>query len=102
VPDRHLSVIDLWLSSGALWAAVIVTKGPAMESELRRVVAALPGFVWTALPDGQIDFMNQRWSEYTGLEVGRSYGRGWQAATLFRTRLGRDARLAVSSPERSV
>jgi PAS domain S-box-containing protein len=51
-----------------------------MESELGRVVDALPGFVWTALPDGQIDFMNQRWSEYTGLAVDRSRGSGWQAA----------------------
>jgi PAS domain S-box-containing protein len=51
-----------------------------MESELGRVVDALPGLVWTALPDGQIDFMNQRWSAYTGLEVDASHGRGWQVA----------------------
>jgi len=51
-----------------------------MESELSRVVDALPGFVWTALPDGQIDFLNRRWSDYTGLQVDRSCGRGWQAA----------------------
>jgi PAS domain S-box-containing protein len=59
---------------------VLVTKGPAMESELSRVVDALPGIVWTAFPDGQIDFLNQRWCEYTGLEADRSHGRGWQAA----------------------
>jgi PAS domain S-box-containing protein len=51
-----------------------------MESDLSRVVDALPGLVWTALPDGQFDFMNQRWSEYTGLAVDASYGRGWQVA----------------------
>jgi PAS domain S-box-containing protein len=51
-----------------------------MESELGRVVDALPGLVWTASPDGQIDFLNQRWSEYTGLSVDASRGRGWQAA----------------------
>ena len=51
-----------------------------MESELRRVVDALPGLIWTALADGQIDFLNQRWSEYTGLGLGESAGRGWQAA----------------------
>ncbi len=41
-----------------------------MENELSRVVDALPGLVWTAAPDGQIDFVNQRWCEYTG-------GSGW-------------------------
>ena len=40
-----------------------------MENELSRVVDALPGLVWTALPDGRIDFLNQRWCEYTGLSV---------------------------------
>src|SRR3954453_5198055 len=45
-----------------------------------RIVDALPGLVWTALPDGQIDFLNQRWCEYTGLGIDKSLGHGWQAA----------------------
>jgi PAS domain S-box-containing protein len=51
-----------------------------MESELGAVVDALPGLVWTAFPDGQIDYLNQRWSDYTGLGVEESRGHGWQAA----------------------
>jgi PAS domain S-box-containing protein len=51
-----------------------------MESELGAVVNALPGLVWTAFPDGQIDYLNQRWSDYTGLGVEESRGRGWQAS----------------------
>ena len=51
-----------------------------MESELSCVVDALPGLVWTAFPDGRIDFLNQRWREYTGVEIERCRGRGWQAA----------------------
>jgi PAS domain S-box-containing protein len=51
-----------------------------MESELRRVVDALPGLVWTALPNGHIDFLNQRWCEYTGLDVAEACGQGWQSA----------------------
>jgi PAS domain S-box-containing protein len=51
-----------------------------MENELSRVVDALPGLVWTARPDGYVDFLNQRWVEYTGLRVDHSYGEGWQAA----------------------
>jgi PAS domain S-box-containing protein len=57
-----------------------------MENELSRVVDALPGLVWTARPDGRIDFLNQRWCEYTGLSVeealgvDEAYGQGWQTA----------------------
>jgi PAS domain S-box-containing protein len=51
-----------------------------MESELGRVFDALPGLVWTASADGQIDLLNQRWSDYTGLGADACRGRGWQAA----------------------
>jgi PAS domain S-box-containing protein len=36
--------------------------------------------VWTARLDGHVDFLNQRWCEYTGLSVDEAYGRGWQTA----------------------
>jgi PAS domain S-box-containing protein len=51
-----------------------------MDIELRRVVDALPGLVWTARPDGHIDFLNQRWCEYTGFGVDEACGRGWETA----------------------
>jgi PAS domain S-box-containing protein len=51
-----------------------------MDIELRRVVDTLPGLVWTARHDGHIDFLNQRWCEYTGLGVDEAYGRGWETA----------------------
>ena len=38
-----------------------------MENDLSRVVDALPGLVCAALPGRQIDLLNQRWCEYTGL-----------------------------------
>ncbi len=50
-----------------------------MESELGRVVDALPGLVWTALPDGRSDFFNQRWRDYTGLSFDEALGEGWFA-----------------------
>lgn len=50
-----------------------------MNDELGRVVDALPGLVWTALPDGQADFLNRRWCEYTGLDADQALGRGWLA-----------------------
>ena len=52
-----------------------------MENDLGPVLDALPGLVWTALPDGCVDFASQPWCEYTGLGVGALFGTGWQTAT---------------------
>ncbi|MEX3968342.1 PAS domain S-box protein [Paraburkholderia sp. EG286B] len=52
----------------------------AMENELSRTVDALPGQVWTALPDGRIEFVNRPWCEYTGLSVEHACDEGWQSA----------------------
>ncbi|MBP0595035.1 PAS domain S-box protein [Paraburkholderia sp. LEh10] len=49
-----------------------------MNNELSRTVDALPGLVWSALPDGRIEFVNRRWTEYTGLSVEQASGDGWQ------------------------
>jgi PAS domain S-box-containing protein len=51
-----------------------------MQDDLSRVVDALPGLVWAALADGEIDFLNHRWCEYTGLTAGELRGGGWHAA----------------------
>ncbi len=51
-----------------------------MQLDLSRLIDALPGLVWTALPDGQADFINQRWCEYTGLGPDQALGVGWHAA----------------------
>ena len=51
-----------------------------MEKDLSPILDALPGLVWTALPDGDVDFANQPWCEYTGLGVDALFGAGWQRA----------------------
>jgi PAS domain S-box-containing protein len=57
--------------------ALTHVKG-AMEIDLGRVFDALPAMLWTAGPDGRIDFANRRWSHYTGLSLDEAHG--WQAA----------------------
>jgi PAS domain S-box-containing protein len=39
-----------------------------------------PDLVWTALPDGDINFVNRYWCEYTGIGVDAACGIGWQTA----------------------
>ena len=41
----------------------------ASESHLRNAMDTIPGFLWSALPDGAVEFCNQSWLEYTGLSL---------------------------------
>jgi len=50
-----------------------------MELELTHLIDALPGLVWTALPNGGAEFINRRWCEYTGLSPDQAAGFGWQS-----------------------
>jgi PAS domain S-box-containing protein len=52
------------------------------EDSFRLAVDSIPGLVWTSRPDGYIDFLNQRWREYTGLNLEEASGWGWQQAVL--------------------
>jgi diguanylate cyclase (GGDEF)-like protein/PAS domain S-box-containing protein len=36
------------------------------EGALRQLIAALPGMVWTADPEGAVDFVSRQWMDYTG------------------------------------
>jgi PAS domain S-box-containing protein len=47
------------------------------EDRLRLVIDTIPAHVWSALPDGSVDFINQRWLESTGLSVGEGLGWDW-------------------------
>jgi PAS domain S-box-containing protein len=51
-----------------------------MESDLSRILDELPGLVWTALPDGRLDFASRPWTEYTGFASNELLGAGWQRA----------------------
>ncbi len=50
------------------------------EAQFQLAIDTIPGLVWGALPDGHIDYFNQRWREYTGLTLREAGGWGWQVA----------------------
>ncbi|MBV9216165.1 MAG: PAS domain-containing protein [Acidobacteria bacterium] len=50
------------------------------ERELQQTVETMPAMAFIALPDGARLFVNQRWVDYTGLNVEQASGSGWQAA----------------------
>src|SRR3984893_17733536 len=39
------------------------------EDRVRLIIDTLPTMVWTVRPDGAVDFVNQRWLDYTGLTL---------------------------------
>jgi PAS domain S-box-containing protein len=42
------------------------------DDHLRLVIDTIPTMAWSVLPDGAVDFVNQRWLEYTGLSPGNA------------------------------
>jgi len=52
----------------------------ALQDRLRLVIDTIPALVWSTLPDGSADFLNQRWLEYTGLALEEGLGLGWRSA----------------------
>src|SRR5438874_1037528 len=57
----------------------IAEHGPDFAS-LRVLVDSLPALIHTGLPDGYLDFFNQRWLEFVGLRLENLEGWKWTAA----------------------
>jgi PAS domain S-box-containing protein len=49
------------------------------EEQYRLIAEAIPQIVWTARPDGWLDYYNHQWYDYTGLSAEESEGWGWQS-----------------------
>ncbi|MBM6579599.1 PAS domain-containing protein [Microvirga sp. BT689] len=50
------------------------------ETQFAVLAESLPQLVWSARPDGSIDYVNRRWREFTGLSGEQFLGIGWEAA----------------------
>jgi len=50
------------------------------EATLRQTLDTIPAFAWCSLPDGSVEFLNQRWHDYTGISAQEAQGWGWQIA----------------------
>ncbi|HWA86305.1 MAG TPA: PAS domain S-box protein, partial [Opitutus sp.] len=94
--DRHRHIIATYRPDrdpagrvcGVVVHAYDITERKETEQALadaltryRFLADAMPQMVWTARPDGEIDYVNHRWLESTGLTETGSFGReGWLAA----------------------
>src|SRR6202790_2007496 len=50
-------------------------KAARAAREIRLVTDTIPALVWSAAPDGAVEYFNQRWLTYTGLTFEQA--RGW-------------------------
>ena len=52
------------------------------ELRFRTITNAMPQMVWTALPDGTIDYHNEQFYEFVGLQPGEAEGTTWAEVLL--------------------
>ncbi len=51
------------------------------EEQFRIVIATVPQLIWTATPDGCVDYISDQWADYVGLEPEQLHGWNWQQVT---------------------
>jgi PAS domain-containing protein len=54
-------------------------KVKEFDGELRMMIDKIPTLAWSRRPEGAIDFLNPRSSNYTGLCLDDALGCGWAA-----------------------
>ena len=52
----------------------------ASEARLRTLADAMPQIVWSARPDGRVDYCNERWYAYVGVAPGTDPAASWNTA----------------------
>ena len=69
------------------------------ERELRDVVNTVPAHVWRTTPEGHVDFVNDRWLQFTGLALDEAFGWKWEAVVHpdDRTRVAADWHTALKN-----
>jgi PAS domain S-box-containing protein len=88
MPDssvKHVRVVAHALSVESesvefVGAVMDITDARQVEDRIRRIINTVPGLHWSARPDGWVDFINQRWLDYTGMALGQALGWGWAPA----------------------
>ncbi len=47
------------------------------SDQFQKLAESIPQIVFTVLPDGKTSYLNERWTEYSGLSPEQSEGEGW-------------------------
>jgi PAS domain S-box-containing protein len=58
-------------------AVMDVTAAKQAEGRIRQIIDTIPAYAWSTAPDGSVDFINQRFVDFTGRSIEELLGRGW-------------------------
>jgi PAS domain S-box-containing protein len=67
------------LSAADAKLEIEVVQRKRAETQSRELIDAIPQQIWSGPPDGTIDYCNDRWRSYMGMELGELRGDGWQS-----------------------
>ena len=73
-----MTSVNLAVDTGPGQPSQIEKTRLASEEQYHALADAMPQIVWTARPDGDLDYYNQRWFDYTGTTLKETQGRGWE------------------------
>jgi PAS domain S-box-containing protein len=60
-------------------AIMDVTGSKQAEGRIRQIIDTIPAYAWSTRPDGSVDFINQRFVEFTGRSREELAGWGWSS-----------------------
>jgi PAS domain S-box-containing protein len=61
-------------------AVMDVTAAKQAEGRIRRIIDAIPAYAWSVAPDGSVDFINQRFVDFSGRFIEELLGSGWASS----------------------
>jgi PAS domain S-box-containing protein len=73
-----VDITEQWKAKAALKQAF--DKIQRSEDQLRLIIDTIPALAWSTAADGSLEFVNQRWREYSGLSIEQVRGWGWKIA----------------------
>jgi PAS domain S-box-containing protein len=68
---QHIQLIDMATQMARVAIEAKRSEEALRKSEdaLRTVIDTIPAMAWSVLPDGTVDFLNQRWLDYAGVTL---------------------------------
>ncbi|HEV3019830.1 MAG TPA: PAS domain-containing protein [Burkholderiaceae bacterium] len=68
---QHIQLIDMAVQMARVAIEAKRSEDALRKSEdrLRLVIDTIPAMAWSVLPDGTVDFLNQRWLDYAGAHL---------------------------------
>jgi PAS domain S-box-containing protein len=72
--SEHIKLIDMAVQMARVAIEAKRSEDALRKSKdgLRMVIDTIPAMAWSVLPDGAVDFLNQRWLDYAGLSLEQS------------------------------